>query len=102
MTTVAPRIEFVLAQIRSGRLQRLEKKADGVVLDLPGEQQTHDLHERQWVADFTLSKMAGISVRVVTVGTMRGTRRGGVLEARREGDWPQDIASYLPPGKASA
>jgi hypothetical protein len=39
-------IEAGVAKIAAGGLQRVEKKAGGFVIDLIGEQHTHDLHER--------------------------------------------------------
>jgi len=43
---VSIRLEIRLAQIGAGRLQRIKKKAFGLVLDLSGKQQTHNLLQR--------------------------------------------------------
>ena len=43
---VNPRFEVGLTQVRASGLQRIKKEAGGLVLDLAGEQQAHDLHER--------------------------------------------------------
>jgi hypothetical protein len=42
---VNPRFEVGLTQVGAGSLQRIKKEAGGFVLDLPGEEQAHDLHE---------------------------------------------------------
>ncbi|PYX74195.1 MAG: hypothetical protein DMG78_07220 [Acidobacteria bacterium] len=43
---VNPRFEVGLTQVGAGGLQRIKKEAGGLVLDLAGQEQAHDLHER--------------------------------------------------------